>query len=154
MRHLPSLAGLSLLATLPFAPISHAAPPDQGFVGAIVYRDGREAERLACDSFDLIKDINEAGKSNVFGMHPRYEELAETHGIRGKPQCTSGTYGMVRVTEPAKMLGPVHNPIGDAELFIWAIHVDDSPKGKDDDYWLLYLDTKTPRPWLQVGEAI
>ena len=51
-------------------------------------------------------------------------------------------------------LGPVENPVGDAELFFWALHVDNSPKGGSTDYWILYLDTRTDRPWLQVGTEI
>jgi hypothetical protein len=154
MRHLPSLLGSTLLAALPLSTVVCAAPPDQGFVGAIVYRDGHEADRLACDSLDLIRSIYDAGKTNMFLMHPKFEDLAEVEGVRGKPQCTTGTYGAVRVAEPAVMLGPLDNPMGDAELFVWAIHVDESPKGNEEDYWLLYVDTKTPRPWLQIGTAI
>jgi len=153
MRHLPSLLGLTLLAATACTSV-HAAPPDQGFVGAIAYRDGREADRLACASLDLIRSIYDAGKTNVFLMHPKFEELAETKDDRGRPQCTAGTYGSILVVDVPVLLGPVHNPAGDAEIFIWAIHVDDSPKGVERDYWLLYVDTKTPRPWLQVGEAI
>lgn len=153
MRYLPSLLGLSLLA-LTALTSAHAAPPDQGFVGTIAYRDGREADRLACASLVLVRTIYDAGKANVFLMHPKFEELAERKDDRGRPQCTTGTYGMVRVVEAPVLLGPVDNPAGDAEIFIWAIHVDDSPKGGGRDYWLLYVDTKTPRPWLQVGEAI
>ncbi|HET7714414.1 MAG TPA: hypothetical protein VFK86_02195 [Bauldia sp.] len=153
MRNHLSRLGLSLVAlTLPLA--AEAAPPDEGYVGAIVYRDGREPERIACDTLDLVRIIYEAGKESVFRMHPKFKELAADQGTNGNPQCTVGTYADVRVLEQPLLLGPVDNPVGDAELFLWAIHVDNSPKGGSADYWILYLDTKTERPWLQVGRSI
>ena len=60
----------------------------------------------------------------------------------------------MRVVDEPVFLGPVENPVGEAELFFWAIHVDNSPRGGKADYWILYLDTKKARPWLQVGTAI
>lgn len=155
MRNHLCLVGLPLVAlTLPLASAVNAAPPDEGYVGAIVYRDGREPDRFACDSLDLVKAIYDAGKESVFHMHPKFEELAKINGDNGDPQCTVGTYRHVRVVQRPVLLGPVENPIGEAELFFWAIHVDNSPRGGSADYWILYLDTKTERPWLQAGEAI
>jgi hypothetical protein len=52
-----------------------------------------------------------------------------------------GRYGQVKVLETPVFLGPIKNPIGNAGLFFWAIHVDNSPKGGNADYWVLYLDT-------------
>jgi hypothetical protein len=149
MRTLLCLLGLSLLVASPAV----ADPPDRGFVGAIVYEDGREPLRFACDTLDLVKTIYDAGKDNLFLMHPKYEELAKTKGTYGDAQCTVNRYAEVKVVEPAVLLGPIVNPIGDAELFFWAVHVDNSPKGGKADYWVLYLDTKGEHPWLQVGEA-
>ena len=155
MRNLLSRMGLCLIGlSLPFAATAIAAPPDEGYVGAIVYRDGREPDRFACDTLDLVKTIYDAGKKSVFAMHPKFQELSATKGALGDPQCTVGAYSDVRVVEQPVLLGPVENPIGNAELFFWAIHVDNSPKGGSADYWILYLDTKKARPWLQVGTAI
>ncbi len=123
-----SRMGLLLALTLLLASPSHAGPPDEGYVGAIVYRNGTEPDRIACDQLELVKSIYDAG--------------------------TVGTYREVRVLEAPVLLGPVENPVGDAKLYLWAIHVDNSPKGGDADYWILYLDTKTARPWLQVGKSI
>jgi hypothetical protein len=154
MRNPLTLSWLFLALTLPFVSPSEAAPPDEGYVGAIVYRNGTEPDRIACDTLDLVKTIYDAGKETVFAIHPKYRELAETKGAYGDPQCTVGTYREVRVLEQPVLLGPVSNPVGDAKLYFWAIHVDNTPKGGKADYWILYLDTKTARPWLQVGESI
>lgn len=155
MRKPASLLGFSLLAlTLPFASNASAAPPDQGYVGAIVYGDGTEPDRIACDTLDLVKTIYAEGTKSIFAIHPKYKELAQAKGVNGDPQCTVGAYRQVRVLEDPVFLGPVENPVGDAELFFWALHVDNSPKGGRTDYWILYLDTKTDRPWLQVGTEI
>jgi hypothetical protein len=154
MRHLLSHTGLLLALTLPLAAAADAAPPDEGYVGAIVYKNGTEPDRIACDTLDLVTTIYDAGKETIFAIHPKYKELAETKGSYGDPQCTVGTYREVRVLEPPVLLGPVENPVGDAKLYFWAVHVDNTPKGGHADYWILYLDTKTDRPWLQVGESI
>ena len=86
MRNLLSRLGLSLVAlTLPLAS-SIAAPPDEGYVGTIVYRDGREPDRIACDTLDLVKTIYDAGKDSIFAMHPKFKELSATKGaLRRRP---------------------------------------------------------------------
>jgi hypothetical protein len=150
MKRVLATAALLVLGCLPAA----AAPPDAGFVGAIVYRDGSEPDRIACDTLDLVKTIYAAGKETIFAIHPKYKELAQSKGINGDPQCTVGAYREVRVLEKPVFLGPVENPVGDAELFFWAIHVDNSPKGSSTDYWILYLDTEKERPHLQNGVRI
>lgn len=154
MRNLLSHVGLLLALTVPIASTVSAAPPDQGYIGSIVYRDGHEPDRIACDTLDLVKTIYAAGTKSIFAIHPKYKELAQSEGVNGDPQCTVGTYREVRVLEEPVFLGPVENPVGNVELFFWAIHVDNSPKGASTDYWILYLDTKTDRPWLQVGTEI
>ena len=58
------------------------------------------------------------------------------------------------MVEKPVLLGPIKNPVGDAQLYFWAIHVDNTPKGGSADYWMLYLDTKGEHRWLQVGTAI
>ena len=148
MRTLPCLLGLSFL----IAPPAAADPPDPGFIGAIVYENGFEPPRFACDRLDLVKAIYDAGKDNLFVMRDKYDELAAIKGIYGDAQCTIGQYAEVKVIETPVFLGPVANPIGDAELFFWAVHVDNSPKGGTADYWVLYLDTRDEHRWLQVGE--
>jgi hypothetical protein len=150
VRHLLSLIGLSFLLASP----SFADPPDRGFVGAIVYDNGAEPQRFACDTLDLVRILYEAGKDNLFRMRPKYDELARTAGIYGEPQCSLDHYGEVKVLEPPVILGPIENPVGDAKLFFWAVHVDNSPKGGRANYWLLYLDTKDQHRWLQAGLGI
>jgi hypothetical protein len=93
MRTLRCLLGLSLLAASPAA----ADPPDRGFIGAIVYEDGREPPRFACDTLDLVKRIYAVGKDNLFLMHPKYEELATEKGVYGDAQCTVSRYAEVKV---------------------------------------------------------
>ena len=104
--------------------------------------DGREPDRFACDTLDLVKAIYYVGKDKVFAMHPKFRELAATKGAFDDAQCTVGTYDEVRVVDQPVLLGPIDNPVGDAELFFWAIHVDNTPRGGRADYWILYLDTK------------
>ena len=135
MRHLLSLLGLCLLLASP----AFADPPAKGFVGTLAYEDGSEPERFACDRFDLVLALYRTG--DLFRMRPKFDELARTSGVYGEPQCLIGRYGKVRVLEPPVFLGPIENPIGNAKLFFWAIHVDNSPKGGTADYWVLYLDT-------------
>jgi hypothetical protein len=147
MRFAFCLFAASLLCVAP----AQADPPDAGFVGAITYKNGVEPPRFACDSLDLVKILYSAGKSNIFGMHPKYRELAATRGIYNEPQCSVGIYREVKVLEPPVLLGPIVNPAGDVKLYFWAVHVDNSPRGGEADYWVLYLDTIGSRPWLQVG---
>jgi hypothetical protein len=73
-------------------------------------------------------------------MRPKFDELARKIGVRGEPQCLIGRYGQVKILEPPVFLGPIKNPIGNAKLFFWAIHVDNTPKGGTAEYWILYLD--------------
>jgi hypothetical protein len=150
MRYSLCLLGLAFLVASP----AYADPPDPGFVGAIIYKDGREPDRFACDTLDLVKAIYSVGKENIFSMHPKYVELAATKGIYNEPQCSVGTYDQVRVVDEPVFLGPIDNPIGDAQLFFWAVHVDNTPKGGRADYWVLYLDTKGKHPWLEAGTGI
>ena len=84
-------------------------------------------------------------------MHPKFKELSATKGAWATPQCTVGAYREVRVVDQPVLLGPVENPVGEAELFFWAIHVDNSPKGGSADYWILYLDTKKAGPGCRSG---
>ena len=150
MRYLPRLLTLSLLLASP----ALADPPDKDYVGAITYENGKEPERFACDRLDLVKSIYEAGKDNIFRMRPKFDELAAAKGVRGDPQCTISQYSAIKVVEKPVLLGPIKNPVGDAQLYFWAIHVDNTPKGGSADYWMLYLDTKGEHRWLQVGTAI
>ena len=150
MRYLPVLVGLSLLAALP----AQANPPDRGYVGAIVYDNGQEPLRFACDSLELVKVIYDAGKDDAFRLYPKYRELAATAGTDGAPHCTVAKYRSIRVLEPPVLLGPTRNPIGEVELFFWAVHVDNKPKGSEADYWILYLDAKADRAWLHAGTEI
>jgi hypothetical protein len=137
MRYLPCVLGVSLLVAAP----AYAEPPARGYVGAIVYRNGQEPLRFACDTLDLVKTIYAAGKDNLFLMRAKFDELAATEGIHREPQCLLGRYGRIRVGETPVLLGPIVNPVGNARLFFWAVHVDNSPKGGTADYWILYLDT-------------
>ena len=135
MRHLLSLLGLCLLLASP----AFADPPAKGFVGTLAYEDGSEPERFACDRLDLVRTLYKTG--DLFQMRPKFDELVRTMGVYGEPQCLIGQYAQVKVLEPPVFLGPIKNPIGNARLFFWAIHVDNSPKGGTADYWVLYLDT-------------
>jgi hypothetical protein len=135
MRYLLTLLGLFMLLVLP----AFADPPGGGFVGTLAYENGTEPERFACDRFDLVRILYETG--DLFQMRPKFDELARTMGVYGEPQCSIGRYGQVKVVEPPVFLGPIKNPIGNARLFFWAIHVDNSPKGDAAEYWVLYLDT-------------
>jgi hypothetical protein len=150
MRHLLSLLGLSALLASP----ALADPPDKGFVGTIAYENGTEPTRFACDRLDLVQTLYKTGQANLFTMRPKFDELAQTVGVYGEPQCSIGQYAQVKVLEPPMFLGPIENPVGDAKLFFWAIHVDNSPKGGAADYWVLYLDTRGEHTWLQAGIGI
>ena len=150
MRHLLSLLGLSVLLASP----AFADPPEKGFVGPITYENGLEPARFACDRLDLLKTLYDTGQENVFKMRPKFDELAQTMGVYGEPQCSIGQYSSVKVLDKPVFLGPIKNPLGNVQLFYWAVHVDNSPKGGTANYWMLYLDSRGERPWLQVGVAI
>lgn len=135
MRYLLRLLGLSMLLASP----ALSDPPGKGFVGALTYENGSEPQRFACDRLDLVRTLFETG--DLFQMRPKFDELVRTVGVYGEPQCLIGRYGMVKVLEQPLFLGPIKNPIGNAKLFFWAVHVDNSPKGGTADYWVLYLDT-------------
>ena len=150
MRHLLSLIGLSVLLASP----AFADPPEKGFVGTIAYQNGKEPERFACDRLDLVRTLYETGKANIFLMRSKFDELAQTAGIYGEPQCSIGQYAKVKVLEPPVYLGPIANPVGDAKLYFWALHVDNTPKGGAADYRVLYLDARGEHPLLQAGVGI
>jgi hypothetical protein len=141
LRYLLSLIVLSALLASP----AFADPPKKGFVGSLIYENGSEPERFACDRLDLVRTLYET--RDLFQIRPKFDELVRTVGVYGEPQCLIGRYGQVKVLEPPVFLGPIANPIGNAKLFFWAIHVDNSPKAGTADYWILYLDTTTE----QVG---
>ena len=128
MRYLLSLLGLAMLLASPV----FADPPGKGFVGTLAYENGSEPERFACDRFDLVRTLYETG--DLFQMRPKFDELVRTMGAYGEP-------AQVKVLEPPVFLGPIKNPIGNAKLFFWIVHVDNSPKGGTADYWVLFLDT-------------
>lgn len=133
---------------------ARANPPDNGYVGAIVYENGKEAERLACDTLPLVKEIYDAAKENVFLARSKFDELAQITGIYNEAQCMIGPFGAVKVLG-SELLGPIVNPMGSKyKFYMWAIHVDNSPKGGTSDYWMLYLDTKDDHAWLRVGQGI
>jgi hypothetical protein len=135
MRYLPGLLALSMLLASP----AWSDPPAKGFVGAITYEDGTEPRRFACDRLDLVRRLYET--QDLFRMRPKFDELTRTPGVYGEPQCLIGRFGTVKVLEQPLFLGPIPNPIGEAKLFFWGVHVDNSPKGGTADYWILYLDT-------------
>ena len=135
MGYLFSVLGLSMLLASP----AFADPPEKGFAGTLAYENGSEPERFACDRFDLVRTLYET--RDLFQMRPKFDELVRTIGVYGEPQCLISRYSQVKVLEPPVFLGPIENPIGNAKLFFWAIHVDNSPKGGTADYWILYLDT-------------
>ena len=111
MRNLLSRMGLCLVGlTLPFASTAIGAPPDEGYVGAIVYQNGTEPDRIACDTLDLVKTIYAAGKKTIFAIHPKYKELAQSKGANGDPQCTVGAYREVRVAGRADLPGARREP--------------------------------------------
>jgi hypothetical protein len=150
MRHPLSLLGFSILLASP----AFADPPEKGFVGTITYENGDEPRRFACDRLDLVRTLYETGQANLFLMRPKFDELVRTIGVYGEPQCRLGQYAQVKVLEPPMFLGPIKNPVGEAKLFYWAIHVDNSPKGGAADYWVLYLDTRGGYLSLQAGRGI
>jgi len=135
MRYLLSALGISML----FASPANADPPSKGFVGALTYQNGFEPKRYACDRLDLVRALYET--KDLFKIRAKFDELVRTMGSYGEPQCTLAWYGQVKVLEPPVFLGPIINPAGNAKLFYWAIHVDNSPKGGRAEYWVLYLDT-------------
>jgi hypothetical protein len=135
LRYLISLIGASTLLASP----AFADPPGVGFVGTLTYESGSEPERFACDRLDLVRTLYDT--RDLFQMRLKFDQLVRTRGIYGEPQCVIGRYGRVKVLQPPVLLGPITNPIGNAKLFFWAIHVDNSPKAGTADYWILYLDT-------------
>ena len=142
------------LAALAMSTPALANPPENGYTGPIVYENGKEPIRFACDTLALIKTIYEVGKDKPSLMRPKFIELNLVSGVHGDPQCVVGTYGAVKVVEESVFLGPLENPFGDIKLFCWAVHVSDKPKKGPADYWILYLDTKDEHPWLQVGTSL
>jgi hypothetical protein len=150
MRRLLRPVAASLLLASP----AFADPPGKGFVGVIAYDNGKEPARFACDRLDLVRTLYDTGHDNLFLMRPKFDELARTPGVHGEPECSVGQYAEVKVLDPPVLLGPVRNPVGDAKLFFWAIHVDNSPKGGTADYWMLYLDTQSEPARLQAGVGI
>jgi hypothetical protein len=150
MRYLLSLLGLSIA----FASPAVADPPEKGFVGTITYENGTEPTRFACDRLELVRALYDTGHDNLFLMRPKFDEMARTIGVYGEPQCSAGQYAQVKVLDQPVFLGPIKNPVGDAKLYFWALHVDNSPKGGAADYWVLYLDTRGERSWLQAGVGI
>jgi hypothetical protein len=135
MRH---LFKLPLVVALLGSP-AFADPPAKGFVGALAYATGVEPERFACDRLDLVRTIYETG--DLYKMRPKFDQLVQTLGVYGEPQCLIARLGQVKVLDAPIFLGPIGNPVGDAQLAFWAVHVDNSPKGGTADYWVLYLDT-------------
>ncbi len=139
----------AMAAVLLFAEMSPALadPPTKGFVGDLVDRHGKQLNYFACDTLRLLRILYQPGKSDLGKMGAKFKKLARTKGAYAEPQCAYVPYNQIKVLEPPIFLGPIKNPGKDqGELFAWAVHVDNSPKGGDANYWVMYTDEKGTNP--------
>lgn len=129
---------LALMAVLPS--VSLASLPTLGvqptFFG--------ERDRIACDSFEQVKALYDAGKDNPFIVHKKMEELNASSGESpngGGPVCVVGKYPNATVKEVSE-LGPLTNPVGDAKLSVYAVKVDTSaiPQMKMMTFYIFFID--------------
>ena len=113
-----------------------ADPPEKGFVGTLAYENGLPPSALPAIGSTSCAHFIETG--DLFQMRSEFDgDSCARWESYGEPQCLIGRYGQVKVLEPPVFLGPIKNPIGNAKLFFWAVHVDNSPKGGTADYWVL-----------------
>ena len=121
-------------------------------LGVILDRQGKERNRFACDNIKLLRILYQTGKVDLKKMGSKFKDLARIKGMYAEPQCSYDQYGLVKVIEPPIFLGSFKNSnIGRAPLFMWAIHVDNSPKDGNAKYWILYVDEKGSNPWFLEG---
>lgn len=136
LRILAAVAAIVLMLATP----ANAEPPPVGFRGPLAYPDGRIPARIACDTLQQVTAVYEAGKVNLFFMRPMADKIArENRNEHGEPACMVGQWGPALVTD-RKELGPIVNPVGDAEMVMWAVQVE-SAKGYR--FWILVIDVKT-----------
>lgn len=99
-----------------------------------------DQKRIACDTLDQLKQIYSAGKDNASLIRSKVIELAQETNERGEAACVVASYANVSVLG-VKYLGPINNPVNDAELGVYAVHVDLSPYAPDPiDFWIFYPD--------------
>lgn len=116
-------------------------PPHRlrAWIGVLAPRpDGSAPPRIGCDTLDQVKQIYEAGKDNIFLIKPKVDELAKTLDALGEPVCV-----IVHLARPGRViesvkLGPIINPIGDAKLAYWAVHM--RAISGPGEVWVMLLD--------------